>query len=275
MQKWTSRTQCKPCSDPARRFGAVLSKGNSGNMQRKTAPANRPTPPRSLVCSMFDRIAPTYNLLNHVLSFGCDFYWRRKLAASLDKNRPLELLDLATGTGDVLISLLRTNPNITKAIGLDISANMLALCRRRIADSGLESRVSLIRADATRTGLPDRSFDVVTIAFGIRNVPDPAETLAEIHRLLRPGGTLLILEFSLPPNRIIRTLYLPYLRYIVPLLGRLVSRDKAAYRYLNTTIENFERTCDLPALMHRAAFTNITTTPMTFATVCLYSASKP
>ena len=230
---------------------------------------------KSVVHRMFDRIAPTYSLLNHILSFGLDFLWRRRLARTLDSNRPLQILDLATGTGDLLISILRARPNITKAVGLDISENMLAICRKKIDRAALADRVTLVQADAAETHLPPDSFDAVTIAFGIRNVPDPAEALTEIHRLLRQGGRVLILEFSFPPNRILRGLYLVYLRYIVPSLGALLARDKAAYRYLNTTIESFSRNCDLPSLIQQAAFTNITTTPLTFTTVSLYSAAKP
>src|SRR3990172_148953 len=196
---------------------------------------------KSVVGRMFDGIATTYTLLNHILSFGLDFSWRRKLADRLEKGRPIEVLDLATGTGDLLISMLRRRDNIKKAVGLDISENMLVLCRKNIERSSLSDRVTLIQGDAARTGLPDGRFDAVTMAFGIRNVPDPAQTLNKIYRLLRQGGAALILEFSLPANRIIRSLYLVYLRHVVPFMGYLISGDKAAYRYLNMTIEAFDK----------------------------------
>jgi len=227
------------------------------------------------VGEMFGRIAPRYALLNHILSFGLDFSWRRKLAKTLDGNRPIEVLDLATGSGDLLISMLRKRANISKAVGLDISEKMLEVCRRNIERANLTDRTALIQGDAGRTGLGESSFDVVTMAFGIRNVPDPSQTLGEIVRLLRPSGTALILEFSLPASRILRSIYLVYLRHIVPIVGWLVSRDKAAYRYLNTTIESFYRTCDIPDLMKKAGFANIATKPLTFGTVSLYSGSKP
>jgi len=226
------------------------------------------------VCRMFDSIAPYYVILNHVLSFGWDFLWRRKLAKAVNKNKKLKVLDLATGTGDLLISLLRRNPNITEAVGLDISENMLALCRDRIAKHKLTDRVSLVRSDAADSGLPDESFDVVTMGFGIRNTPDAFETLSEIHRLLRQGGTALILEFSLPTNRIIRKCYLLYLRNFVPLLGRLLSGDKNAYRYLNTSVENFYGMDDFSALMRKAGFSDVIAAPLTFGIVCIYKASK-
>ncbi|MBN2270672.1 MAG: bifunctional demethylmenaquinone methyltransferase/2-methoxy-6-polyprenyl-1,4-benzoquinol methylase UbiE [Sedimentisphaerales bacterium] len=227
------------------------------------------------VQQMFDRIAPRYALLNHILSFGLDFSWRRKFADHLEKCRQIEVLDLATGTGDLLISMLRRRDNIEKAVGLDVSENMLALCRKNMERAGLSDRVTLIQGDAARTALPDGGFDVVTMGFGIRNVPDPFQALSEIYRLLRQGGMALILEFSLPANRIIRSLYLVYLRHVVPFVGCLVSRDKTAYCYLKTTIESFCRECDLPALMQEAGFSNISAKALTLGTVSLYSALKP
>jgi len=226
------------------------------------------------VCRMFDRIAPYYVLLNHILSFGWDFLWRRKLAKAVNSDRQMKVLDLATGTGDLLISVLRRNPNITEAVGLDISENMLAICRDRIAKHELTDRASLVRSDAADSGLSDESFDVVTMGFGIRNTPDAFKTLSEIYRLLRQGGTALILEFSLPTNRIIRKCYLLYLRNFVPLLGRVLSGDKNAYRYLNTSVEKFYGMDDFSALMRKAGFKDISAVPLTFGVVCLYKASK-
>lgn len=226
------------------------------------------------VCRMFDSIAPYYVLLNHVLSFGWDFLWRRKLANTVNNDKKLKVLDLATGTGDLLISLLRRNPNITEAVGLDISENMLALCRDRIAKHKLADRVSLVRSDAADSGLPDESFDVVTMGFGIRNTPDAFKTLCEIHRLLRQGGTVLILEFSIPSNRIIRKCYLLYFRNFVPMLGRLLSGDKNAYRYLNTSVEKFYSMDDFSTLMRKAGFKDVSAAPLTFGVVCIYKASK-
>jgi len=223
---------------------------------------------------MFDRIAPAYDILNHLFSFGQDFSWRSRLADAVDKNGKLRVLDLATGTGDVLITLLDRNPNIAEAVGLDISENMLAVCRRKIARYKLADRVSLVRADVTANGLTGESFDVVTMGFGIRNTPDALKTLTEIHRLLKPSGTALILEFSMPSNRIVRGFYLFYLRFFVPLLGRLLSGDNKAYHYLDTSIENFHRPDDFCRLMQKAGFSNISATPLTFGIACIYKASK-
>ncbi len=226
------------------------------------------------VGQMFDRIAPVYDILNHLLSFGRDFSWRRRLASAVDKNGKLRVLDLATGTGDTLITLLDRNPNIAEAVGLDISENMLTICRRKIARRKLAGRVSLVRADASACGLAGESFDVVTMGFGIRNTPDALKTLTEIHRLLKPGGTVLILEFSMPANRIVRGFYLSYLRFFVPLLGRLLSGDNHAYRYLDTSIENFHPIEDFCRLLQKAGFSKVSATSLTFGIACLYQGTR-
>jgi demethylmenaquinone methyltransferase/2-methoxy-6-polyprenyl-1,4-benzoquinol methylase len=228
----------------------------------------------SSIGQMFDRITPAYDILNHLFSFGRDFSWRRRLADAVVKNEKLRVLDLATGTGDVLISLLNKNPNIVEAVGLDISENMLALCHRKITRRKLTDRVKLVRADVTANGLGDETFDVVTMSFGIRNTPDTFKTLTEIHRLLKEGGTALILEFSMPANRILRGCYLSYLRFFVPLLGRLLSGDNHAYRYLDTSIEKFHRAEDFCRLMQKAGFTNVSAIPLTFGVACLYQGNK-
>jgi demethylmenaquinone methyltransferase/2-methoxy-6-polyprenyl-1,4-benzoquinol methylase len=229
----------------------------------------------NLIGQMFDRIAPAYDILNHLFSFGRDFSWRRRLANAVAKDEKLHVLDLATGTGDVLISLLDRNPNITEAVGLDISEKMLTICGKKIIRHKLNDRVKLIQADITVNCLEDESFDVVTMGFGIRNTPDAFKTLKEIHRLLKKGGTALILEFSMPPNRIIRGFYLFYLRFFVPLIGRLLSGDNSAYRYLDTSIENFHSDEDFCRLMQKARFVDVNATPLTFGVVCLYQGTKP
>ena len=228
------------------------------------------------VCRMFDRIARRYDLLNHLLSFGQDFFWRRKVAKYLNSSGKdkLEILDLATGTGDLLISLFRENPNITKAVGLDVSENMLAICREKINSHKLTEYISLVQADAAAIPLPENSFDAVTIAFGIRNTADTFETLKEMHRILRPGGVSLILEFSLPANRILRKCYLFYLRHFVPLLGRVVSGDDYAYSYFGKTVENFYNADDFCTLMKEAGFINVQANQLTAGVVCIYRGYK-
>lgn len=223
---------------------------------------------------MFDRIAPTYDLLNHALSWGRDYSWRRKAAGPLDKSRSLKVIDLATGTGDLLIALLRQRPNIAEAVGLDVSANMLGICREKLSRCSLMGRIELLCADASATPFPENAFDAATMAFGIRNTPDVSRTLKEMCRILKPGGIAVILEFSLPRNRVLRCCYLTYLRLMVPLIGSLVSGDKPAYRYLDKSIEHFHGPEEFVALMRGAGFSDVSAVPLTFGVASIYSGSK-
>jgi demethylmenaquinone methyltransferase/2-methoxy-6-polyprenyl-1,4-benzoquinol methylase len=223
---------------------------------------------------MFDRIAPTYDLLNHLLSLGRDYAWRRKVTDQLKGPGPLHLLDLATGTGDLLIFLLRRCPAIGKATGLDISERMLGLCREKLRARGLAERVELVCADASATPFAEGTFDVATMAFGIRNTANAATTLAEIHRVLKSGGMALILEFSLPRNRAVRRCYLKYLRSVVPWIGSAISGDKYAYRYLDESIEGFHQPDAFSSLMRRAGFRDVSAIPLTWGVASIYKGTK-
>ncbi len=223
---------------------------------------------------MFDRIAPTYDLLNHLLSWGRDYAWRRKVTEQLKGPESLRLLDLATGTGDLLISLLRRCPAIARATGLDISERMLELCREKLQARGLAERVELVCGDASATPFSEGTFDVATMAFGIRNTANAATTLAEIHRILRPGGTAVILEFSLPHNRAVRWCYLKYLRSVVPWIGAAISGDKHAYRYLDESIESFHQPEAFSSLMKQAGFHAVSVIPLTLGVASIYKGTK-
>ncbi|MBN2129997.1 MAG: bifunctional demethylmenaquinone methyltransferase/2-methoxy-6-polyprenyl-1,4-benzoquinol methylase UbiE [Sedimentisphaerales bacterium] len=227
------------------------------------------------VGQMFDDIAPTYDLLNHLLSLARDRSWRRRAVGRLDVERTLRVVDLATGTGDLLIAMLRDRPNITEAVGLDLSPNMLEVCRRKLRQRELLARARLLCEDASATSFPEDSFDAVTMAFGIRNTADVLRTLQEMLRILRPGGTALVLEFSLPANRLVRRCYLAYLRVAVPLIGSLVSRNKTAYRYLNQSIEGFHAPPEFLALMREAGFSSVAAVPLTFGVASIYCGTKP
>jgi demethylmenaquinone methyltransferase/2-methoxy-6-polyprenyl-1,4-benzoquinol methylase len=226
------------------------------------------------VPDMFDRIAPTYDLLNHVLSLGHDFLWRRRAVARLDRRAPLHVLDLATGTGDLLIALLRRQANVCRAVGLDASEKMLAVCRRKLRRPGLEARVELVQGEASATPFADNTFDAVTMAFGIRNTSDVTAALGEIHRILKPEGQAVILEFSLPSSHMIRWVYLGYLRHVVPRLGALISGDRGAYRYLNASIEAFHQPEAFSAVLREAGFGQVTARPLTMGVASLYSGYK-
>jgi demethylmenaquinone methyltransferase / 2-methoxy-6-polyprenyl-1,4-benzoquinol methylase len=223
---------------------------------------------------MFDRIAPTYDLLNRLLSLGRDQFWRRRAARLLDDRQALHVADLATGTGDLLIALLEHRPDVVRAVGVDVSERMLDVFREKLRRGGFADRVELVVGDASATPFPDGAFDAVTMAFGIRNTSDADATLREIRRILRPGGTALVLEFSLPGNRIVRRVYLRYLRLVVPLIGTLVSRDRYAYRYLNESIESFCRGDGLPELMTQMGFQDVFAIPLTFGVASIYRGTK-
>jgi demethylmenaquinone methyltransferase/2-methoxy-6-polyprenyl-1,4-benzoquinol methylase len=226
------------------------------------------------VGQMFDRIVPTYDLLNHLLSLGRDFAWRRKTAALLDADHAVKVVDLATGTGDMLIAVLRRHPNVPEAVGLDIAENMLTACRKKLTRGGLAHHVRLLSGDASATPFADDTFDAATMAFGIRNTANASVTLGEIHRVLKPGGTALILEFSLPACPVMRWFYLRYLRLVVPFVGSLVSGNRRAYRYLDESIEGFRRPSEFCRLMQEAGLRDVSVVPLTFGVASIYKGVK-
>jgi demethylmenaquinone methyltransferase/2-methoxy-6-polyprenyl-1,4-benzoquinol methylase len=223
---------------------------------------------------VFDRVAPTYDLLNHLLSAGRDYSWRRQVTEQLQGKEALQIIDLATGTGDLLISMLQGCPGIVKAVGLDISDHMLARCREKLHARGVMERVELVCADASATTFSQGTFDVVTMAFGIRNTANAATALGEIHRILKARGTAIILEFSLSANRAVRWCYLKYLRSVVPWMGAAISGDRHAYRYLDESIEGFYRPEAFSSLMRQAGFREVSVIPLTWGVASIYKGMK-
>lgn len=224
---------------------------------------------RVQVWQMFDRIAPTYDLVNRLLSFNLDVRWRKQVHSHLPQKPDLRLLDLATGTGDQVISMMRAG-GIGSAVGMDMSTQMLAIGREKVEAAGLSSVISMEAGDATALPFEDASFDAVTISFGIRNVVHFDKALAEMRRILRPGGRAIILEFSLPRSPVVRLGHLFYLRYVLPLVGGVVSGDWDAYRYLNTTIEAFPYGEAFAKMMRDAGFERATPHPVTFGIATIY-----
>jgi len=223
---------------------------------------------------MFDRIAARYDLLNRLLSFRQDQRWRRAMIAALPAGVSLRLLDLATGTGDVLLGLMNHKTSIARGVGLDKSRGMLEFGRRKFTESAVSQRAAFVEGDAVRLALRDDAFDVVTMAFGIRNVPDVPEALREMRRVVRPGGRALILEFSMPANALFRTVYLAYFRHVLPRIGALISGDGKAYRYLNESVETFPHGDAFIQLMRDAGFRRVSAKPMTFGIATLYRGDK-
>jgi demethylmenaquinone methyltransferase/2-methoxy-6-polyprenyl-1,4-benzoquinol methylase len=223
---------------------------------------------------MFDRIAHRYDLLNRLLSMGTDKAWRKTMRRYLPGEGPLELLDLATGTADVLLFLERTSGRIARGVGLDMSAGMLSYGQEKVERAGLSRKLKLTHGDATCLPIASESFDAVTISFGIRNVLDVDAALREMLRILRPGGRALILEFSLPGSALVRVPYLFYFRNILPLVGGAISGDTQAYRYLNKTVETFPFGEDFLQLMRNAGFANTRAIPLSFGIATLYMGDR-
>jgi demethylmenaquinone methyltransferase/2-methoxy-6-polyprenyl-1,4-benzoquinol methylase len=223
---------------------------------------------------MFDRIAGTYDPLNRTLSMGIDTRWRKKVATFLPDLPQIRLLDLATGTGDLLISLCRMEPRINKAVGMDLSEGMLDIGRKKLKKMNFPEYASLENGDACDIPAEDGSFDAVTISFGIRNVPDVPQSLREMNRILAPGGRALILEFALPANALMRWGYLVYFRHILPAIGSIVSGDRHAYSYLNQSVEAFPYGEEFCNMMKEAGFTNVKAHPLTFGIAMIYQGDK-
>lgn len=193
---------------------------------------------KTRVREMFDSIAPRYDLLNHLLSFGVDRLWRRRMVGVVAAGTPAAILDVAAGTGDVAVALARRLP-AARITGIDLSGEMLAVGRGKVARRGLCDRIELVQGDAEQLPFPDGTFDAVTIGFGIRNFGSIEAGLAEAFRVLRPGGRLCILEFSTPRGRCFGLLYRFYFHRILPLVGRLISKDDSAYTYLPESVDHF------------------------------------
>ena len=231
-------------------------------------------PERENVYRMFDRIAGRYDLLNRLLSFRQDVAWRKKVAALLPQKDQLAVLDLATGTGDLLLSMQQHAPRITSGVGLDMAGEMLKYALFKTKEKNLSDTLTYIRGDAVNIPFADHSFDAVTIAFGIRNVTDVLKSLGEMFRILSDDGKALILEFSLPRNRLVRAGYLFYFRHILPLVGGLISGDSYAYRYLNKTVETFPYGKEFCILMENAGFSDVKEHRMTFGIATIYEGRK-
>ena len=222
---------------------------------------------------MFDRIAPRYDLLNRLLSFGIDQWWRRRAIAALREalagRQPERLLDVATGTADLAIQAARAFEG-AEVVGIDIAEEMLRIGRRKAERRGLAGRVRLERGDATALSFEDGTFGGALVAFGVRNFEDLDAGLGEMRRVLRPGGALVVLEFSRPRTLVFKQLYAFYSRYVLPRVGRLLSGDAGAYRYLPASVAAFP---DGPAFLRRmrqAGFREVRWRPLTFGIASLY-----
>ncbi len=243
------------------------------NAPNEIKPLRQEGPSRHEVWRMFDRIARKYDFLNHILSLNRDKSWRKRMANHLPDRSGLEILDLATGTGDQLLALYDSG-KVKSGVGMDLASQMMAIAGDKISARGLTSALSLVRGDGVRMPFADNSFDIVSITYGIRNMPDVLQALCEMKRVLKPGGRALILEFSLPSRTTLRAMYLFYFRRILPLLGGFVSGDKEAYRYLNETVETFPYGDAFCRLMAEAGFARVASYPLTYGVSTIYRGDK-
>ncbi|MEO8258329.1 MAG: bifunctional demethylmenaquinone methyltransferase/2-methoxy-6-polyprenyl-1,4-benzoquinol methylase UbiE [Acidobacteriota bacterium] len=227
------------------------------------------------IAGMFDAIAGRYDLLNHVLSAGIDRRWRRLAIQALALSGSERVLDLCTGTADLAIAARTISPGAARVVGVDFADAMLRVGLAKVRRGALDRAVSLVRGDAARIPVADRAVDAVTIAFGIRNVEQPAAACGEIHRVLRPGGRLAILEFAIPTTPIVRAGYLAYFRYVLPRVGRMLSRHDSAYAYLPESVGAFASPDEFMTILRQQGFVDVRAVPMTFGIVYLYTARRP
>ena len=215
---------------------------------------------------MFGAIARRYDLANHTLSCGTDFYWRKCAANMVASWRPRKIVDLATGTGDLALAVQKKLPD-AEVTGVDFLPEMLELARRK----GVRET---ILADAMKLPFPDASFDCVTIAFGLRNMENWRDALVEMSRVLKRDGRLLVLEFSLPTVSIVRIIYRFYLHRCLPLLGSFLTRKKSAYDYLGDSIEEFPSGHAMIDLIEASGFKHVTLQPLSYGIVTIYTAQS-
>jgi len=224
------------------------------------------------VTKMFDTISKDYDGLNRVISFGIDIKWRKKVVKIVKKGQPESILDIATGTGDLAINLAETNAN--KIVGLDISPGMLEIGKEKVKSKNLDSKIEMILGDSENMPFEDNTFDAITVAFGVRNFETLDNGLKEILRVLRPGGTFVILETSMPDKTPYKQGYNFYTKNILPLIGKTFSKDRSAYKYLCESASVFPYGEALNNILCNIGFINVKDLPQTFGVATIYTASK-
>lgn len=225
------------------------------------------------VAKMFDDIAFRYDFLNHFLSGGIDVSWRKKAILQLKEIRPQLILDVATGTADVALMAYRLlKPK--KIIGIDISEGMLELGRKKIEKADLQNVIELYRGDSETINYPDATFDAITVAFGVRNFENLEKGLSEMYRVLKPGGKLVVLEFSRPKNILFKALCNIYMNVITPQIGKMFAKNKDAYQYLNHSVQTFPERENFIHLFKQTGYTKTYYKPLSLGICCMYSGRK-
>jgi len=232
-----------------------------------------PSGKKEQVEQMFDKIAWRYDFLNHLLSWGIDKGWRRKVVKSLDSlNSGDTLIDVATGTGDLAIAMAQKLP--VNVVGIDLSKAMLDQGIEKIKARKLNQQISLQKMDVESLTFADNYFSAATVAFGVRNFGNLHQGLQQMHRVIKPGGRIAVLEFSMPRNVVFRALYKFYAKFVLPMIGRLFSRESFAYSYLPDSVQAFPAYDEFVLRLKEAGFKECTYRPLTLGIACLYTATK-
>ena len=225
------------------------------------------------VRNMFDSIAPAYDVMNRMMTFGIDTIWRRKAVDMVGAYKPRRVLDVATGTGD-LAFLIDERLKPQSLLGIDLSAGMLSVAQDKAVERGVADRVSFAIEDCLALSLPDNSYDAITVAYGVRNFENLAQGFAEMYRVLSPGGVLCVIELSTPEHFPMRQLYKFYTYTIIPLVGRIVSRDKQAYTYLPRSVAAVAQGEEMLDIFRNAGFKNCRLRHLTFGACTIYMGEK-
>ena len=224
------------------------------------------------VANMFNAIAHRYDFLNQLLSFGIHQGWRKKSIRLLQAKHPKTILDIATGTADFAIEAMKLKPE--KVVGVDISSGMLELGKKKIDKLGLQTKIELKLADSENLPFEDNSFDAITVGFGVRNFENLEKGIRDMHRVLKPGGQMVILEFSKPRAFPIKQLYTIYFKYITPFIGKIFSKDNSAYRYLPETVNAFPDGDDFLNILKKVGQKDAKAISLTFGIASIYSSTK-
>ena len=230
-------------------------------------------PKRELVETMFNNIAPTYDRLNHTLSLGIDRRWRRKAVDALKPFAPSTILDIATGTGDfAILAARRLDPD--RIIGVDISEGMMKVAQEKVQKEGLDNVIFFMKDDSTNLSFEKDTFDAITVAYGARNFDNLERGLREMHRVLIPGGHLMLVELTTPPRFPMKQLFSIYAHVVMPFIGQLISHDDSAYTYLPQSMEAFPQAEQLVPMLKRCGFSEVTFKRFTFGLSTMYLATK-
>lgn len=224
------------------------------------------------VTKMFDAISKEYDGLNRVISFGIDVKWRKKVVQIVANSNPKLILDIATGTGDMAINLAQTNAE--KIVGLDISEGMLDVGKQKVLKKGLENKIEMVVGDSENLPFENDTFDAITVGFGVRNFETLEKGLSEIYRVLKPHGVFVILETSVPTKTPFKQGYNIYSKHILPVIGKLFSKDRSAYRYLSDSASVFPYGEALNNILRKIGFINVISKPQTFGVATIYTSSK-